>query len=164
MKRIVYTRPDGGVSIVVPAPKARRKGESEAEFMARLRAKVVPADATDVSVCEESDVPSDRTFRNAWCRATAVSDPAWRLGAVIGVDRAKAEQLHMDRIRRVRDRELAKLDIEYQRADERGDASAKADVAARKQWLRDIPQTFDLSKAQTPEALKAMWPDGLPHA
>ena len=43
----------------------------------------------------------------------------------------------------MRDKELAKKDIEYMKALEANDGSAAA-IATKKQELRDIPQTFDL--------------------
>lgn len=54
--RIAYTRPeDGGVSIIVPAP-----GVSIEEA-----AKAVPP-GVPYQVIKTEDVPTDRTFRNAW--------------------------------------------------------------------------------------------------
>jgi len=55
----------------------------------------------------------------------------------------------MDKIRFFRDKELAVQDIEQLKGN---------DVAVLKQTLRDIPSTFDLSGATTPEELKALWP------
>lgn len=142
-KRIVYTRPDGGVSVVQPSPNGRRESETEQEWLDRIVAKDVPADATDVRIVDEADVPADRTFRNAWKRD----------GNGIGCDMAKAREIHMGRIRFARDKELSRLDIEQLKG---------VNVAARKQELRDLPQTFDLSSAATPDALKALWPADLP--
>ena len=48
------------------------------------------------------------------------------------------------------------------RAVEAEDTLEQARVAARKQTLRDIPQTFDLAKYRTPATLKAAWPTDLP--
>lgn len=70
-------------------------------------------------------------------------------GKSITLDMTVCRQIHMDRIRRVRNRRLKKLDELQMRGD---------DVAKEKQALRDLPQTFDLSKAQTSEELKALWP------
>ena len=78
----------------------------------------------------------------------------------IVINMAKARGIQMDKIRVVRNKELAKKDIEYMKALEADDGSA-ATVAAEKQVLRDIPQTFDLT-TDTPEQLKAKWPDELP--
>lgn len=65
MKCIVYTRPDGGVSVIHPAPQARFADEAEDEFIARIMAKDVPADAKHVCVCDHAELP-DRAHRNAW--------------------------------------------------------------------------------------------------
>ena len=78
----------------------------------------------------------------------------------IKINMPKARGIQMDKIRVMRDKELAKKDIEYMKALEANDGSAAA-VAAKKQELRDIPQTFDLT-TDTPEQLKDKWPEGLP--
>ena len=78
----------------------------------------------------------------------------------IKVNMAKARGIQMDKIREMRDKELAKKDIEYMKALEANDGSAAA-IATEKQALRDIPQTFDLT-TDTPEQLKEKWPEGLP--
>ena len=51
-------------------------------------------------------------------------------------------------------------DVEYMKALEADDGSAKT-IAAEKQALRDIPQTFDLI-TDTADELKEKWPEGLP--
>lgn len=59
-KRIIYTNDEGGVSIVVPSPEW--KGTME-----ELRDKDVPeANRASAEIVDESEIPSDRTFRNAW--------------------------------------------------------------------------------------------------
>ena len=75
-----------------------------------------------------------------------------------------ARDLHMGRIRKRRDAELAKLDVPFIQAIERADAAEQARMGALKQTLRDIPQTLDLKAAKTPAALKALWPAELPAA
>jgi len=72
----------------------------------------------------------------------------------------KARGIQMNNIRVMRDKELAKKDIEYMKALEAGDGSSTA-IAAKKQELRDIPQTFDLT-TDTADELKQKWPEGLP--
>lgn len=100
---------------------------------------------------ERSAVPVSREFRNAW-----------KVGSdKVDVDMPTARTIHMDRIRKARAKALTVKDVEYLLADEAGNATAKATIAAQKQALRDIPQTFDLSTAATPEELTALWPDGL---
>ena len=81
----------------------------------------------------------------------------------ISVNMTKARAIHMNRIRAVRNAELAKEDIAFMRAVEAGDASAQSTVATKKQTLRDIPATFDITTdVTTPEQLKAKWPTELP--
>ena len=78
----------------------------------------------------------------------------------IKVNMAKARGIQMDKIREMRNKELAKKDVEYMKALEADDCSAK-DIAIEKQALRDIPQTFDLT-TDTADELKNKWPEGLP--
>ena len=60
MKRIIYPTDDGGVAIVVPAPEAL-----ETMTIEEIAAKDVPA-GKPFKIIDTADVPSDRTFRNAW--------------------------------------------------------------------------------------------------
>ncbi len=97
-----------------------------------------------------ADIPTDGTFRNAW-----VQD-----GANIKIDMPKARVIHMDRIRVARDKKLEETDKIILRDEEQGkDTTA---LKAERQRLRDLPQTFSLGKATTPEELKVMWPAELP--
>ena len=84
-QRIIYPTDDGGVAVIVPAPDARGKvlvseavyegeklvqeavyrDETDAEFIARIAAKDVPAGKA-FKIVDVADIPSDRTFRNAW--------------------------------------------------------------------------------------------------
>ena len=75
----------------------------------------------------------------------------------VTVNMSKARGIHMDKIRLVRNRQLADLDVPFMRAMETGDASELARIAGEKKALRDIPQTLDLT-TDTPEELKAIWP------
>lgn len=175
-KLITFTK-DGNVAVCLPAPNARlvttengpvaleKSGaikrlppddipwaETEDEFVARIRAKDIPDDATNVTIVEDTDLPS-RKFRNAW-KQNAEGKPT--------VDMPKARDLHMDKIRVVRNEELQKEDINFQRALEADDASVKTAVATKKQTLRDLPATFDLSGASTDDELDALWPSELP--
>jgi len=78
------------------------------------------------------------------------------------INMPKARGIQMDKIRAVRNKELAKKDIEFMKALEADDGSSTA-IAAEKQMLRDLPATFDITTdAGTPELLKAKWPTELP--
>jgi len=60
MKRIIYKNLDNSVSIIIPAPEAL-------QFMTieQIALKDVPAN-TPYKIVDVSEIPSDRTFRNAW--------------------------------------------------------------------------------------------------
>lgn len=55
-QRIIYATPEGGVAIIIPT------GELPTEVVAR---KDVPQGVA-YKIVDVADVPSDRTFRNAW--------------------------------------------------------------------------------------------------
>ena len=74
-----------------------------------------------------------------------------------GIDMAKAREIHKTNIRTARAPKLAELDIEFQRAIETDDASKKAEVAAKKQALRDAPADSGIASASTADELKAQW-------
>ena len=58
MHRIIYPTADGGVAVIVPAEECGLTIEA-------IAAKDVPA-GTPFKIVEAADIPSDRTFRNAW--------------------------------------------------------------------------------------------------
>jgi len=60
MNRIIYPNDDGGVSIIVPTPEAL-----ETMTIEEIAAKDVPT-GKPFKIVDVSDIPSDRTFRNAW--------------------------------------------------------------------------------------------------
>ena len=57
-QRIIYPTDNGGVAVIVPAPEC---GLSIDE----IATKDVPA-GKPFKIIDASDVPSDRTFRDAW--------------------------------------------------------------------------------------------------
>jgi len=54
-KRVIYPSDDGGVCVIVPAP-----GATQEQVL-----KAVPAGKA-YKIVDVADVPTDRTFRNAW--------------------------------------------------------------------------------------------------
>ena len=81
----------------------------------------------------------------------------------VNVNMTKARAIHLEKIRKVRNAELAKEDITFMRAVEAGDTDTQATIATKKQTLRDIPASFDITTGvDTPEKLKAKWPSELP--
>jgi hypothetical protein len=57
-QRIIYPNDEGGVSVIVPAPECGLTIE-------QIAIKDVPADKP-YKIVDVVDIPSDRTFRNAW--------------------------------------------------------------------------------------------------
>jgi hypothetical protein len=58
--RIIYPNDDGGVSILIPTPEYLEEHTIE-----ELAAKDVP-EGKPYQIVDVSDIPEDRTFRNAW--------------------------------------------------------------------------------------------------
>lgn len=56
-KRIVYQNDEGGISIIVPADSSLT--------IAEIAAKDVPA-GKQYHIVDVSEIPTDRTFRDAW--------------------------------------------------------------------------------------------------
>ena len=81
----------------------------------------------------------------------------------VNVNMTKARAIHLEEIRKVRNAELVKEDVTFMRAVEDGDTDAQATIKTKKQTLRDLPATFDITTdVDTPEKLKAKWPTELP--
>jgi hypothetical protein len=88
-QRIIYSTDDGGVAIVIPAIEAKQsvlvsdavteivddeeviispaiyRDQTDEEFLQWIAAKDVPA-GKPFQIVDVSDIPEDRTFRNAW--------------------------------------------------------------------------------------------------
>jgi hypothetical protein len=60
MNRIIYKTDDGGVAVIVPTDEALRSHSIQ-----EIAEKDVPA-GKPFKIVDVSDIPSDRTFRNAW--------------------------------------------------------------------------------------------------
>lgn len=70
---------------------------------------------------------------------------------------AKAKEIHKQNIRNARERIFKELDIEFQRAIETKDETKQAEIATKKQALRDAPADTDITNATDTNALKAQW-------
>ena len=57
-QRIIYPTDDGGVAVIIPAPECGLTIEE-------IATKDVPA-GKPFKIVDVADIPSDRTFRNAW--------------------------------------------------------------------------------------------------
>jgi len=126
--KIIY-QTDSGVAILTPT------GELSLEDTA---AKDVPQ-GVPYRIVNDEDVPSDKTFRNAW-------------KADLTVDFPKAQALTKDRLRADRKPLLEAQDVLFQRALETGkDATA---IVVEKQRLRDVTKLVDA--ATTLDELKGV--------
>jgi len=76
---------------------------------------------------------------------------------IINPDKAKA--IWKNKWREARKPILASLDIEFMKAVEAGDSEKQAEIASKKQALRDVTQTE--IAGNTPEEIKAVWPSVL---
>lgn len=165
MKVIIYNTDEGKAAVVYPAPSMFDENsfdrkrladagvvlKSEEEAMDYVISRAVPTDKKYV-VMEHTDLPEDLYFRDAW-----TLDKSRK----IGYNMDKAAEIHMDVIREWRDVELRKLDIPSMRAMETGDSQSLYELGVKKQELRDIPQTLDLTKAKTVDELKKILPEGM---
>tara|TARA_R100000697_G_scaffold123370_1_gene155758 strand:- start:41 stop:472 length:432 start_codon:yes stop_codon:yes gene_type:complete len=132
MSKIIYTNSDGTVAVIHPT------GDVNDAI------KDVPS-GLSYEIVEDSAIPKDRSFRNAWKQNNKT----------IETDMTKAKEIHKAKIREARVDKLAALDIEYQRATETSaDTSA---IVAKKQALRDAPAASGISTASSEADLKAQW-------
>ena len=101
MRKIIFTNTDGGLSVVHPVRNTI--GETlttDAEIEQRAWDKL-PVDAISPMFVDESAIPTDRTFRNAWEHN----------GDSITQNITKAKSIAHDKRRQARSAEFAPLDI-----------------------------------------------------
>ena len=76
---------------------------------------------------------------------------------IVNLDKAKA--IWKDKWREARKPLLASLDIEFMKAVETADTEKQAEIASKKQALRDVTQAEIVGN--TPEEIKSVWPSVL---
>ena len=135
--RFVYTDDNGMLIVVCPADKTDKT-------LDEIKTLNCPTTNTIYTV-QPSDCPTDRSFRDAWTFD----------GTNFGVDITKAKEIHKDRIRFAREKKLAELDVDFQRALET--SSDTTAIVAKKQVLRDYPAQSGISTAVTDTDLKNNW-------
>lgn len=159
MKVIVYSRPDGRVSVVNPAPRHIAElmagGITEDEAIASVQAKDVPLDATNVEIMEQSLILTSREFRNAWEKSGA---------GVPTINMPKARIIHAKKIIAAKDRAIIVL---QRRADEAtiegraADATQTANDKTAIEGLNLATIATRIAGAANPTALSAIWPTEL---
>lgn len=148
MRKIIYSRSDGGISIVSPCLNLNDpEGFTEADAERRAWDKL-PADAISPRWAGADELLTDRTFRNAW-----KSD--------LTVDMTKARDIHKDRLRAIRAPLFVTNDLAIQDALVSGDAQALAAAKAKRDALRDVTADPAIGSAKTPDELKAVLPAAL---
>ena len=152
MKKIIYTRPDGGLSVVTPARNTLGETLTTDEEIEQRAWDALPADAINPQFVDPAVIPTDRTYRDAW-RHDA--------GNTVTHDMAKCRAIHRENLRLLRKPKFEKLDAEFMKALEINDTASMAVISAKRQALRDAPQYQGIDVAQTPDDLKAMIPSAL---
>jgi hypothetical protein len=84
-KRIIYTTPEGSVSVVVPAP-------DYAGTLEALASHVVP-EGIEWRIVEVEQLPASRNWRNAWTDAEPTE--------TVDIDLERAKTEHIELMRRV---------------------------------------------------------------
>jgi hypothetical protein len=146
LRKILYTRPDGGVTVIHPTRNTLGEvpGITDAEIEQRAFAKL-PMAATNPQFVDLAVIPSDRTFRDAWEHG----------GNTVVHNMAKARTIAQDRVREARGPRFTALDADYIRALEDNDTSKQAQIKAQKAILRNAPADPRIANAADPVALKA---------
>lgn len=136
--------PDGSIAVIVPSPNAL-KTMSFAEIVDKDKpiGGVVISDTATIA-----DVPSDRTYRDAWKRGVGPQK--------IDHDMVKAREIHRNHMRRARAPLMEALDVEVMRKVEAGQPVGP--LAAQKQALRDVTADPAIDNAQDVASLKQVWP------
>ncbi len=119
MEKIIY-KTETGIAIIHPA-------RSIEDCM-----KDIP-EGSEYKIVEESEIPNDRTFRNAWKYDLKEDIP-------------KSKEIWKNKLRAARKPLLESLDVEYMKALESGDNTLQAGIVTRKQVLRDVTAIVDKAK------------------
>ena len=159
MKVIVYSRPDGGVSVVNPSPRHLAElvagGMTEDEAIASVQAKDVPGDATNIEVMEQALIPVSREFRNAWEKLVA---------GPLTVNMPKARIVHARKISAARAKAVTVLQRRADEATLEGravDATKAANDKAAVEGLNLATIAGQIAGSANPTALSAAWPTEL---
>ena len=144
MSRIIYTNSDGTVAILQPILTEINPNTGNPFTIEEIAAKDVPS-GTSYEIVDDSQIPSDRSFRDAWKQNSKT----------IETDMAKAKEIHKANIRNARIPKLAELDIEFQQALET--SVSTTDIVSKKQALRDAPADSAIEAATDEAELKAQW-------
>jgi len=152
MKVHAISHQDGSTSIVYVLPRASVDDLGPTIVYPDLSEELAKwsddRKVTGVREISPSEIPTDRTFRDAW-----VDD------GVIAVDMPRARNICRDRLRVARSSKLAALDVEMSRV--YNDRVRQDEIEARRQVLPDVTDDPAIAAAQTPDELRAVLPAAL---
>ena len=140
MAKIIAYNNGGGVGVIIPVL------DNESKITEFASANVEAG--VEYIIIDNSELPKDQTFRDA----LEVSG-----GLKFNANKAKA--IWKNKWREARKSKLAALDIDFMRAVESGDQAKQAEIAGKKQALRDV--TLTEIPGTTPEEIKSVWPEVL---
>ena len=102
----------------------------------------LPPTAVDVRLVEDTEIPADRTFRNAW-------------NADLSVDMLKARAIARNILRAEREPRFKVLDGQWMRETAKGNAVEAAAIEAKRETMRNWPQDPRIAACAGCEELKA---------
>ena len=147
---IIYNDPETGILVeTFPCLNEINPATDKPFTVQEIADKDVP-DGVSYSIVEDSIIPTDQSFRDAW-----VGVGIGTTGATITEDITKAKEIHKRNIRLARASKFTDLDIEYQRALET--SADTSTIVAKKQALRDAPAASGITTAANVTDLKTQW-------
>lgn len=154
MKLIVFTKPNGAISIVRPIISINdinmtplmslHRAYNDLEKIIKLD-NLTLDDISDIHEIDESEVPQDREFRDAWIK---------HVGQSFSHNLDKAKNIRLTKIRKERIPKLLELDNKINHAMDNG-----LDVLAlrkKRQQLRDLTNPLKNLKANSIVDIKEM--------
>jgi len=139
--KLVYTGSDGNLYVVHAVPKeivnetlkfysddGSERPMTDQEYYNHVMEKSIPAGAVKVREITETDLPTDRTYRSAWCDVTESKS--------IDLDMGKVKNLLLEKVRVQRNEVLSGSDALIVQGLESG--KDLESVKAERKVLRDI--------------------------
>ena len=151
--KIIYTSLSDTLCIVTPVLfdvlQKEMPGLTLDEYKQHIWSSSVPADAINPAWVEDSAIPEDGYFRDAWKQN----------GLKVNVDLPLARGVHLDQLRGLRNEKLKAMDVQYMQALQKKDGSDVV-IAQQMQDLRDMPTIFaeDISAINNLNTLKDYTP------
>jgi hypothetical protein len=125
-------------------------GLTDAEAYEVIRDRDVDPAYTAAELWDFDALPQDRWFRNAWKRSLN--------GGPIYVDMAKAKRIHGAKLLAAKRGRLKRLTAAEELERITGDSEKADGLLVQIDRVRGLRLDFDLSRAETPEQLRAVWP------